>query len=302
MLPSDETSWVRLMRTFIGHIVFACVLAISFTAQASPVVNLGHYYVSNHSSTSVNLPVADSGNAAAEDIEGMTFTLQITGGTGNLPAISSVNFLTGTIWSGQVSADDVIQALDGNLPQFQSYAVITDAQGEFVNANGTLATVSLNANGAPLGNYTLELTANQSSDSKFTDGVQNTVPASFTSGTLTVLAPGDFNRDNHVDASDLLPMMQALSNLSGYETAHGNLPDAAVNLLGDINGDGQFNNADVQAMLNLLKSGGGSTAAVPEPNSLALLFLGLLAFIAATYALPNLKCISCKSKLGWRSR
>ncbi|HTQ39661.1 MAG TPA: dockerin type I domain-containing protein [Pirellulales bacterium] len=183
--------------------------------------------------------------------------------------------MTGTIWTGEVSADDVIPALDANFPQFQSFAVITDVQGEFVNANGTLATVGFNANGAPLGDYDLELTANKSSDSKFTDGLQNTVAASFTNGTLTVVEPGDFNRDLHVDASDVLSMMQALTNPATYESTHGNLTNAQLTVLGDVNNDGKFNNADLQALLNLLHSGGGSADPVPEPASWVLAFLAL---------------------------
>jgi len=46
--------------------------------------------------------------------------------------------------------------------------------------------------------------------------------------------------------------------------------------IGDINGDGVVNNADLQALLSLLQSGGGSNAAVPEPASLVLLAAGSL--------------------------
>ncbi len=44
-----------------------------------------------------------------------------------------------------------------------------------------------------------------------------------------------------------------------------------VAALGDVNGDGAFTNADVQALLDDLKSGGGSPAAVPEPSAICLL-------------------------------
>ncbi len=47
--------------------------------------------------------------------------------------------------------------------------------------------------------------------------------------------------------------------------------------MGDLNGDGVVNNADLQALLNLLKSGGGSSDAVPEPAALVLLVIGALA-------------------------
>jgi len=77
--------------------------------------------------------------------------------------------------------------------------------------------------------------------------------------------PGDFNRDGHVDAADILPMMAALVNLHGYEQTNG-LTNSQLLAIGDINGDGVVNNADLQALLNLLQSGGGSADPVPEPN------------------------------------
>jgi hypothetical protein len=263
-------------RIIISFIIGVGTLASGVVAQASPIVTLGHYYVAKNSSLSVNVPVSDSGNAATEDIEGMTITLQIANGTGSLPAISSMNFLTGTIWSGQVSATDVIPAAGGNLPQFQSDVVLTDTEGQFVNANGTLATVNFSSVGAAPGDYTLKLVGTKnSSDSKFSDGLGNTVSSVFINGTLTVVAPGDFNRDLHVDASDILPMMQALTNPAAYETTHGNLTNAQLTVLGDVNNDGKFNNADLQSLLTLLKTGGGSINSVPEPSSLILLALAI---------------------------
>ena len=48
----------------------------------------------------------------------------------------------------------------------------------------------------------------------------------------------------------------------------------------DVNGNGAVTNADLQALINLLKSGGGSeagqsaTSQAPEPSTIALLALG----------------------------
>ena len=100
----------------------------------------------------------------------------------------------------------------------------------------------------------------------------------YTTGSLSVTTTvrGDFNRDGHVDAMDLRAMELAATNLSLYESTYGVSP-TDFSGFSDINGDGNFTNADLQAFLNYLKSGGGSTDSVPEPASIFLLALGTLA-------------------------
>ena len=72
-------------------------------------------------------------------------------------------------------------------------------------------------------------------------------------------------------------MLIALTDLNAYKSAHGE-SDADLLAIGDINGDGKITNADLQALLTLLKSGGGSLAAVPEPASVVLMVLALTCF------------------------
>ena len=62
-------------------------------------------------------------------------------------------------------------------------------------------------------------------------------------------------------------MMSALANLSGYDAAHSNLTATQLLDIEDVNHDGVVNNADLQSLLNLLQSGGGSADTVPEPSS-----------------------------------
>ena len=81
--------------------------------------------------------------------------------------------------------------------------------------------------------------------------------------TITVASAtlGDFNQDGHVDAGDVMPAMQALTNPSDYESQYGVSP-ADLPAIGDVNGDGHFNNADIQSLIclaaNAAPSGGGS--------------------------------------------
>lgn len=100
------------------------------------------------------------------------------------------------------------------------------------------------------------------------------------------LLPGDFNRDGHVDVADILPMMKALTNLSGYKARFDpSLTDAQLLILGDVNKDGAVNNADLQTLLDLLKSDGGSTNPVPEPSSFVLAVLACGAIFGSNYML-----------------
>jgi hypothetical protein len=95
--------------------------------------------------------------------------------------------------------------------------------------------------------------------------------------TNTVLRLGDFNNDGHVDASDVIAMEKALANVSAYEanptglTAGTTLSAQDMLTIGDVNGDGKVNNADLQALIVDLQAGHGSTSAVPEPASWTLL-------------------------------
>jgi hypothetical protein len=127
---------------------------------------------------------------------------------------------------------------------------------------------------------------------------------------------GDLNQDGKVNASDITPMLSALTNLSSYQATHliNSHTFTSADMLAalDTNRDGVINNADLQALLTELQnptaatapvvkttalsslttgsdhypvvadytvtvSGAGSLAAVPEPSSLVLLALaGLL--------------------------
>ena len=85
---------------------------------------------------------------------------------------------------------------------------------------------------------------------------------------------GDFNQDGHVNAADIPVMAAALTDIFTYKSSH-SLTDADLLSIGDLDHSGAINNADVQSLLDLLKSGGGSLASVPEPTSFLLLVLAL---------------------------
>jgi probable HAF family extracellular repeat protein len=92
------------------------------------------------------------------------------------------------------------------------------------------------------------------------------------------LVRGDFNQDGHVTAADVSAMVKALTDLNAYKLKNG-LFDANLNTIGDFDGDGMVTNADLQLLLTLLKSGGGSLSAVPEPQSIGLAAAACVAFL-----------------------
>ena len=75
-------------------------------------------------------------------------------------------------------------------------------------------------------------------------------------------------------SADLQPMLTALSQMSPISAAS-SFADADLLSLGDVNGDGVFNNADVQSLLDMLKTAGSSLTAVPEPATFVLDGAGL---------------------------
>jgi phosphatidylinositol-3-phosphatase len=94
---------------------------------------------------------------------------------------------------------------------------------------------------------------------------------------LQTFLPGDFNRDGHVNAADILPMELALTNFSAYKATYApSITDAQLELIEDVNSDSSFNNADLQYLLNKLQSGGGSADAVPEPSSCFLVICAVV--------------------------
>ncbi|HTQ37586.1 MAG TPA: dockerin type I repeat-containing protein [Pirellulales bacterium] len=94
---------------------------------------------------------------------------------------------------------------------------------------------------------------------------------------------GDFNFDHHVDAGDIIAMEQALANPAAYEATN-DLTNNDLLEIGDLNGDGKVNNADLQYLISYLNFGEGSLSrAVPEPASLMLLGLAAPALAAVAH-------------------
>jgi hypothetical protein len=110
----------------------------------------------------------------------------------------------------------------------------------------------------------------------------------YKSGELSVVdlnhVPGDFNRDHQLTAADLPVMLQALTDIPGYESSHG-LTDSDFVAIADLDGSGTGDNADIQAMLNMLAHSNSfaSSAAtpVPEPSTKWTMIVAVVILISA---------------------
>ena len=88
------------------------------------------------------------------------------------------------------------------------------------------------------------------------------------SAIFNAVLQGDFNRDGKTTAADVNAMLQALADLKSYQTA-GDIPDADLLAIADLDRSGGITNADIQPLLDLLASQAGPQP-VPEPAGLAL--------------------------------
>lgn len=170
------------------------VVGLAAFARATPIVSIGSYTMAPNSTATFAIPVSDTGSAVSENIQGMIFTLQIASGTGSTPSITSVDFLSNTVWSSSISQP--VPENSGHTAQFVSYDPLTDGTANplYISANGTLANVTFNTAGAASGtNYSLIMTgfSNTDDNSNFLNGSLGNVGTSsvvFQSGTLHVLS------------------------------------------------------------------------------------------------------------------
>jgi hypothetical protein len=187
---SGEAS-MRLPIEVAASTVFLAAISYSTVATAALVVTGSSYSVLAGTTVQAEFTVTNSSPAAASDIEGMTFTAQIASGIATAPKIVSLDLLSGTIWNGHASSGSIFTPTGGNQLQYLSCDLLTDKPGDFVDANGLLATVTIDTTGAAVGDYAIKLVGTKTAgrDSEFLDGFGNVIAANFGVATVTISVP-----------------------------------------------------------------------------------------------------------------
>jgi probable HAF family extracellular repeat protein len=93
---------------------------------------------------------------------------------------------------------------------------------------------------------------------------------------ISQILPGDYNRDQHVNAADIAALELALTNLANYKSLYG-VSDAELLQINLLPGESTaaLNNSDLQALLTYLKTG-DSANPIPEPASACLAVLAAI--------------------------
>jgi hypothetical protein len=173
---------------FIYFILSFCLLCKTATAAGISVTG-NSYNVAAGTPVTAQFLVSNSSLPTVSQIEGMTFTVQIGAGTNLAPSITSVDLLTGTIWSSHVTAGNITTPLGGNQLQYQSRDIITDLPSDYVDLNGLLATINIDTTGAMPGDYSIILTGTNTigRDSEFLNGSGDPIQATFGVANLTIV-------------------------------------------------------------------------------------------------------------------
>ena len=127
-----------MRKSILGLSILFAATEFSHSAAAALIVDVGSTSVGAGQTATVLVTVSNSAPAAISDIEGMTFTLQIASGTGTTPKITNIDLLTGTVWASQSNGSDIYSVAGGNLSQYESLGILTNAGGDFIDANGLL--------------------------------------------------------------------------------------------------------------------------------------------------------------------
>jgi MYXO-CTERM domain-containing protein len=154
-----------------------------------------------------------------------------------------------------------------------------------VKHNDGLFSVPFSVPAGATGNFTLRMALGAGEYSGFAqnNGTIMTPGSAFPNGNNTIVVRqsriGDMNGDIAIDGLDIQPFIQVLGSVPNFKAAR---PWLQTDYISDINSDGAIDGLDIQPFIAVLGAN-PSPAAVPEPSTLALGAMGLVALLAARF-------------------
>ena len=242
-------------RTITFTVVDTNSITSSITASSQQVVNLVAVNnpptlitsagIANYTAGSAAILVDGALTATDPDTANMTgATVSITSGFAAGDTLGFVNQLGVT---GNFNAATGVLTLSGSaVPNDYKIALraVTFSNGSTAAAGTRTISFSLNDGAA----------------------VSNTATKQISVQKNNALLAGDFTLDGHVNGADVSAMLTALADLNAFKTSH-SLSAADLLAVGDVNHNGSVTNADLQSLLSLLVSGGGSGANKSDKSS-----------------------------------
>lgn len=169
------------MRVFTGSAIVLAAIAAPL-AHAQPSISVGsHDLLANTANQTIEVFVT-----GGDAIEGLNLHVQVDDGSNtNGPVIQGVDAITGTIFDSKTlfGQDDVSPE-----PQLFSAIVIASDDAD-INANGLLATITLDTTGLFAGTYDLKLAGTRNGDTNLglEIGGTETIEPAITNGQITVV-------------------------------------------------------------------------------------------------------------------
>lgn len=168
---------------FVG---VAMILMPGLGAQAEPVINVGtHELVPNTPNQKIEIRVTNITGAAVDDIQGLNFNVQIGNGLGVQPIFTNVDIIAATIFASNNLGQSIPEG--GSFPQAQARTTLTESG--FVDANGLLATLTIDTTDVFAGTFALSVGDGSTllGPLTFINGLGDTVPATFTDGSIFIV-------------------------------------------------------------------------------------------------------------------
>lgn len=173
-------------RLTLWSVGMATTLMSAIAVKAEPVIDVGtHELLPNTPNQMIEIRVTNITGAAVDDIQGLNFDVQIGDGLGIHPIFTDVDIIAATIFA----SNNLGQSIPEGGSFLQAQARMTLTESSFVDANGLLATLTIDTTDVFAGSFPLSVGAGSTilGPTGFINGLGDTVSAIITDGSVTIV-------------------------------------------------------------------------------------------------------------------